>query len=436
MSLISIPFGKKEIQIDIPPKNLIGVLEPNYIEAIRNPLEEVARAIKHPINSKPLAEIAKGKKRVVIVVNDITRPTADHLLLPPMLNELQKSGVKLEDITILIATGLHRPNTEAELNEKLGKEIVSNFKIVNHVGNEKSGLTYIGKTSFGCPVWVNTLVAEGDLVISTGIIEPHFFAGFSGGRKSIAIGVAGEETIKFQHRPEVFDHPKTQLGNLEGNIFHQNAMEIAKIAGLDFILNLVLNHEGEIAGVVAGDFEEAFQQGAKIAREIYQVEIEEQADIVIAGVGYPKSTNLYQGTRGASCIAFSQYPVVKKGGIIITPIPAEEGPGEGIGEQRFYELMKNAQDLDSLINDIREIGYPAGGQRAYLLALTLKYAELVITNTKETEAVENMFMKNMASLEDAIRYGLQRFGDDAKIMVLPHSVQVMTVKKKKVNEAI
>ncbi|MDA8227677.1 MAG: nickel-dependent lactate racemase [Desulfitobacterium hafniense] len=426
--MIKIPFDKQEIEINIDQKNLIGILEPKIKEAIPNPHDKIRQMLKHPINRKPLSEDVRGKTKVCIVVTDITRPCPDDMLLPLIVQELEDSGIKKENIIILVGTGLHRPNTDEELMTKLGKDIFSKIKVVNHTASDMSNLLYLGNTSLGCPIWVNRLVVEADFVISTGIIEPHFFAGFSGGRKGLAIGAAGEETIKFQHSPRVFDHPKTLIGNLEGNIFHQNAMEIAKTAGLDFIVNVVLNHNGEICGVVAGDIVSAFLQGVEIAREIYQVEIEEQADIAIAGVGYPKSTNLYQGTRGASCIAFSQYPVVKKGGIVITPIPAEEGPGKGLGEQRFYEIMKKAESLDSLINNIRVEGYPAGGQRAYLLALTLKHAELVITNTKAPDAVENMFMKYMASLEEALKYGLERFGNDAKVVVLPHSVQVMTVK--------
>ncbi|MBZ4654870.1 MAG: hypothetical protein JG781_2227 [Peptococcaceae bacterium] len=429
--MIKIPFDKQEIEINIDEKNLIGILEPKIKAAIPNPQEKIRELLRQPINSKPLSEAVKGKTRVCIVVTDITRPCPDDTLLPPIVEQLEKGGIKKENITILVATGLHRANTDEELMTKLGKDIVSQIKVVNHIASDKENLINLGTTSLGCPIWVNKLVVEADFTISTGIIEPHFFAGFSGGRKGIAIGVAGEETIKFQHRPNVFDHPQTQLGNLEGNIFHQNSMEIAKVAGLDFIVNVVLNNKGEICAVVAGDMESAFQQGVEIARSIYEVEIEEQADIAIAGVGYPKSTNLYQGTRGASCIAFSQYPVVKKGGIVITPMPAEEGAGEGLGEQRFYELMKTAQDIDSLINDIRINGYPAGGQRAYLLALTLKHAELIVTDTKVPKIVEDMFMKYMPTLEDAIKYGLQRFGHNAKIVVLPHSVQVMTVKSGK-----
>jgi len=431
MTQIKIPFGEKEIDINIDEKNLVGILEPNIVPAITNPQKVIKETLMKPINSSPLSEAVKGKKKVLIVITDITRPCPNDILLPPIVKELENGGIKLEDITILVATGLHRPNTDEELIKMLGKDVFSKIKVVTHMASEKLNLVNLGKTSFGCPVWVNKLVSEVDYIISTGIIEPHFFAGFSGGRKGIAIGVAGEETIKFQHHPTVFDHPKTQLGNLEGNIFHQNAMEIAKMANLDFIVNIVLNHEGKIARVVAGDIERAFEEGVKIAKKIYQVEIEEQADIAIAGVGYPKSTNLYQGTRGASCIAFSQYPAVRKGGIVITPVPTEEGPGEGLGEQRFYEIMKSSQDRDSLINEIKFKGYPAGGQRAYLLALTLKHAELIITNSKTPDAVENMFMKNMASLEDALRYGIKRFGDTAKIVVLPHSVQVMTVEKDK-----
>jgi len=428
MAVLSIPFHKNEITVDIPDKNLLGVLEPKPVRPLSDPLTVIKQALKSPINSKPLIELAKGKKRVTIVVTDITRPCPDSLLLPPVIEELQNAGVKTENITILVATGLHRPNTEDELVEKLGSQIVENIKVVNHVGYDDSGLTYLGKTKYGCPVWVNKLVLQADLVISTGIIEPHFFAGFSGGRKSIAIGVAGEETIMFQHRPAVFDHPQTKLGNLSGNIFHENAMEIAEMAGLGFIVNAVLNDRAEIAGIVAGDFREAFYRGVEMARDIYEVEIAGQADIAIAGVGFPKDTNLYQATRGASCIAFSQFPSVKRGGLIITPAQTEEGAGEGLGEKRFYDLMSKASNIDELIDNIRANGYPAGGQRAYLLALTLKHADLIITNSKTPDIVQDMHMKAMASLQEALNYGLERFGEDAKVVVLPHSIQVMTVK--------
>jgi len=426
---IKVPFGRNEINVNINSKNFMGILEPNYKNPFLNPQEKIKEILVNPVSGLPIAKAVQGKTKVCIVVTDITRPCPDDILLPLIIDELKKGGVQTENITVLVATGLHRANTKEELLVKLGENICKSIKIVNHVASDSSSLVYLGETSFGCPIWVNKMVVEADFTINTGIIEPHFFAGFSGGRKGVAIGVAGEKTIKFQHSPSVFDHPNTLLGNLDRNIFHQNAMEIARIAGLNYIVNVVLNHEEKICGVVAGEMEAAYLQGVSIARDMFQVEITEQADIAIAGVGYPKSTNLYQGTRGASCIAFSQYPAVRKGGIIITPLPAEEGAGEGLGEQRFYEIMKQAKDLDSLISDIRINGYPAGGQRAYLLALTLKHAELIITNTQAAEAVDNMFMKYRKNLESALKYGMERFGDNAKIVFIPHSIQVMTVEK-------
>lgn len=428
MPIIKIPLNKREIKVEIPEENFLGVLEPNPIQGLNNPMEKIRESLIYPTNSKPLAELAKGKKQVVIVITDITRPTPDHLLVPAILTELEKAKVKPECITILIATGLHRPNNKEELIERLGKYVVENYKIVNHVGT-KNDLVYLGKTSYNCPVWINSIAANADLLISTGIIEPHFYAGFSGGRKNIAIGVAGEETIMLQHRPQVFDHPNTQIGNIEENIFHANAMEIAEMAGLDFILNVVLNDKGEIAGVVAGDFKEAFYQGVEIAKKVYQVEIDEQADIAIAGIGFPKDANLYQATRGASCIAFSKYPAVKKGGLIIIPAETEEGVGQGLGEQRFYNIMKSAKNYEEIISNIRLNGYPAGGQRAYLMALTLRHAEVCITNSKTPEAVEDMHMKAMNNVNNALEYGLKCYGKHAKIIVLPHSLQVVTSKK-------
>ena len=429
MANVKIPFNKKYMEIEIPQKNFGGVLEPNLIQGLANPLQKIRELLKCPTNSKPLAELARGKKQVVIVITDITRPTPDNLLVPAILKELETAQVKRECITILVATGLHRPNNGAELIERLGQDVVENYKIFNHRGTAKNQQVYLGKTSYDCPVWLNSLAAHADLLLSTGVIEPHFYAGYSGGRKNIAIGVAGEETILFQHRPQVFNHPYTQIGNLEKNIFHENAMEIAEMSGLDFIVNVVLNERGETAGVVAGDFKEAFYQGVGIAKKIYQVEIEEQADIAIAGIGFPKDTNLYQATRGASCIAFSKYPAVKKGGLIIIPAETEEGAGQGLGEERFYKIMKSAGNYEEVISDIQLKGYPAGGQRAYLLALTLQHAEICVTNSKTPQVVEEMHMKAMSNVSDALAYGLNRYGKQAKVVVLPHSLQVVTSKK-------
>ena len=431
MAIVKIPLNKREIELAIPDANLLGVLEPQVIQILDNPAKAIRDVLVNPTNSKPLIELARGKKRVVIVITDITRPTPDHLLVPAILTELEKAKVKPEHIKILIATGLHRPNTKNELIERLNKDIVERYKIINHVGNEKSEQLFLGKTSFGCPVWINRIAANADLLISTGVIEPHFYAGFSGGRKSIAIGVAGEETIMFQHRPEVFDHPNTQIGNICENIFHENAMEIAEMAGLGFILNAILNDKGEIAGVVAGCFKEAYYQGIEIAKKVYQVEIEEQADIAIAGIGFPKDANLYQATRGASCIAFSNYPAVKKGGLIITPAETEEGAGRGLGEQRFYHIMQSAENIENIILDIQQNGYLAGGQRAYLMALTLRHAKVCITDSKTPEIVEKMHMKAMNNVSDALEYGLNHYGKNAKIIVLPHSLQVVTSKRGK-----
>lgn len=426
MTMVKVPFGKTELEISIPEENLSGIYDPRPVPGLVDPLAEIKNAVNWPINSKPLNELSRGKKNALIVITDITRPSPDHLMLPVIIGELERGGIKAQDIIILVATGLHRPNTEEELSEKLGQEIVKGIKIVNHVAHDESQLIFFGNTGFGCPVWLNKLVVEADLVISTGIIEPHFFAGFSGGRKSIAIGVAGEETIKFQHQPRVFDHANTKLGNLDGNIFHENAMEIAKMARLVFIVNAVLNTDGEIAGIVAGDFKEAYYAGAKLAREIYEIQIEEQADILIAGVGFPKDMNLYQATRGASAAVFSPLPAVKKGGLIISPALTEEGAGEGIGEKRFYEIMKQANNIDDLVKEIRKRGYSGGGQRAYLLALTLQHADVLITGSKKPQVVRDMHMMALPEIDYAIGYAMERFGKDAKFAVSPHSIYAIT----------
>lgn len=404
----------------------MGVYEPNSLPAVDNGQEAVKKAVCWPVGGKSLCELALDKKKVVIVVTDISRPTPDDVIVPVVIGELKRAGVRAEDITILVATGMHRANTQEELVQKLGLDIANSIRIVNHAATDKSQLQFMGKTSFGCPVWINSCVAKADLVISTGIIEPHYFAGFSGGRKGIAIGVAGEETIRFQHQPGIFDHPNTRFGNLDGNIFHANAMEIAAMAGLSFIINAVLRDDGRIAGIAAGAPREAYYRGVELAKAIYEVRIAEQADVVVAGVGYPKDTNLYQATRGASSIAFSPFPAVRQGGLVITPALTAEGAGKGVGEQRFYEIMKEAPDINQLVSTVRARGYPAGGQRAYLLALTLGYADLIIAGSVTPKVVEDMHMSARPTMDAALKYAFERFGDKVKVIVLPHSIQLIT----------
>ena len=235
--LVRIRYGKSEIEVDVPAQNLFGILQMKNALPIENPLKDIEEKLENPIKSKRLSEIAKGKNSACIVISDITRPVPNKLILPPILAVLEKQGIDREKIVILIATGIHRPNQGDELIELLGEEIARRYKIVNHFSQRPETHSYLGKTSNGTPVYLDKTYLEADLKILTGLIEPHLMAGYSGGRKAICPGISSIETMKVMHGPVILEDPKAHPGILEGNPFHQEATEIAQMAGVDFIVN-------------------------------------------------------------------------------------------------------------------------------------------------------------------------------------------------------
>lgn len=425
---LQIPYGQTYLEVDIPECNLYGVVHPHIPEPLANFSEELASALHQPIGCRSLVEEIRGKKKVCIVITDITRPNCYQSMLPVLINTLEKGGIQKKNITILVATGLHRPNTKDELTQMLGEQIVSEISIINHRADKKEDLVYLDKTSQGCPVWVNRKLLESDYVICTGVIEPHFWAGFSGGRKAIGIGCSGDETIRFLHSPKLFQHSSVRMGNIEGNVFHLILDEIADKAGAHFLLNFIMNENKQVCAFVCGERQAAFEAGVKLAEKVYQVELKSQADIVIAGVGYPKSSNLYQGTRGASCAALSPFPAVRKGGMVITPLPAEEGAGRGVGEERFRNLFSKIESAEHFVESCLKNGYPAGAQRAFLLALTMCHCQVVVTNLNAPAAAQELHLTVIPTLQAAVEYGLQIYGEDSKILVVPDGARFFSVR--------
>lgn len=426
---VQVPYGKRSLSFEIPDKNFLGVLRGKTPSPIPNLPEAIRSVLRHPVGCRPLAEEVRGKKNICIVVTDITRPNCYPQLLPILLEELAAGGILPTQITILVATGLHRPNTTSELEQMFGAELVSRVKMVNHRADCKEELSYLGQTSQGCPIWVNRELTKADYVICTGVLEPHFWAGFSGGRKVIGIGCAGDETIRFLHSPQIFEQETVRMGSIEKNYFHEVLTEIALQAGARFMINFILNEEKQVCFMIGGEIQKAFEHGVELAQQVYQVEIAQQAEIAVAGVGYPKSTNLYQGTRGASCIAFSPYPAVKKGGMVITPLPAEEGAGKGVGEERFRALLAEAESIPGFIQHCLSHGYPAGAQRAFLLALTMRYCEVVVVGTVDPRVAEELKLTVSPTLESALEYGYQKYGPEAKVFVIPDGARLFSVSR-------
>jgi nickel-dependent lactate racemase len=398
------------------------------------PLADVASAVQkaldHPAGSLPLREIARPGQRACIVFTDITRASPDHLLVPALLKELEKAGVRDEDITLLCGIGMHRASTGEEKITKLCREVVSRYRVIDSEPQNPAALVDLGVTPGGVPVLVHRAAVEADILIATGIVEPHQYAGYSGGRKTLAVGAAGEALIAYTHGPAFVDHPGTRLGQIEGNPFHEAVSEAARRAGLRFIINVVLDDDKRILRVAAGDPEAAFQELVEFARSVYEVPITKQYDIAIGGVGYPKDANLYQASRAPSYLYFAPVPVVRRGGFFIIPARCEEGAGAGIGEQRFLAAMRDAPDIPFILDDARKNGYPAGQQRAFVMAKVLEETQVVIVGSEFPDLIRDCKMIPAATMEEALGLASANLGPACDVLIVPHALLTLPVLKK------
>ena len=420
--LYVVPYGESEISFALPPGMRGTVIESRKVSPIADVEAAIAEALARPANSPPLRELAKPGDTVCIVFTDITRASPDHLLVPALLRELKTADVRDEDITLLCGIGMHRPSTPEEKVAKLGAEVVARYRVIDNEPQNPDALVDLGTTESGIPLSVHRAAYEADLLIATGIVEPHQYAGYSGGRKTVAVGVAGEAMIAYTHGPQMVDHPGTRLGRIEGNPFHEAISEAARRAGLCFILNVVLDDQERVVTVRAGDPEAAFLELVAFARELYEVSVPQQYDVVIGGVGFPKDANLYQASRAASYLFFAPTPVVKPGGFLIIPARCQEGAGEGVGEQRFFETMRDAKAMPSLLEELRRTGYPPGAQRAFVMAKVLEQARVIIVGAECPEIVREAKMIPATTMDEALALAARELGNDLDVLIVPHAL--------------
>ncbi len=396
-------------------------------EPLKDVREAIREALRNPIGCKPLQELASQGKRACIVFTDITRSCPDHLLVPTILAELQKAGVRDEDITLLCATGMHRVSTREEKVSKLGAEIVKRFRVIDNEPQNPQALVDLGFIFEGVSASMNRAVIDADLVIATGIVEPHQYAGYSGGCKTVAIGAAGEDFIAYTHGPAFIDHPRTRLGRIEGNPFQKAVCEVARLAGLTFIVNVVMDDNKRVVCVEAGEPTQAFKKLVAFAQSIYDVPIDHQYDIAIGGVGYPKDINLYQASRAASYLFFAPTAVVRKDGIMIIPARCEEGAGTGIGEQRYLAAMRDAPNIQFILDDARRNGYPPGQQRAFVMAKVLEQTHVIIVGSECPELVTACKMIPAATIKDALAIAESELGKSLDALIVPHALQTLPI---------
>ena len=424
MKKVFFPYGKEKMSFEFGDE-LVGVLTSGIEEykPLCDERELVKKAMENPIGSAPLYELAKGKDKVVIIASDHTRPVPSKIIMPLMLQEIREGNPEA-DITILISTGCHRGTTEEELVNKFGREIVENEKIYIHDCDERDMLVCIGKLPSGGDCEVNKLAIEADLLVSEGFIEPHFFAGFSGGRKSVLPGVASRATVLANHCSEFIADPKSRTGVLEGNPIHKDMLWAAKQAKLVYIVNVVLDAEKKIIYAVAGDLEKAHKQGTDFLSSLCGVEPIEADIAITTNGGYPLDQNVYQAVKGMTAAEAT----VKDGGVIIMLAKSNDG----IGGDEFYKQLSQpdlSKTMQMFLSRDRSQTAPDQWQTQILLRILLSHTVIYVSEMPD-EVIAKMNMIPAHSIGEAISRAKEIIGkEEAKIVAIPDGIGVMVVKK-------
>lgn len=417
---VEMRYGTGTLPIEIPDKNVAGVLEISESVPLSDEDGAVRGAIARPIASPPLAELAKGRESACIVISDVTRPVPNKVILPPVLATLERAGIRREKITILIATGIHRPNEGDELEEMVGRDIIDTYRIVNHFSQRPEHHTYLGKTQNGTPVHIDKTYLASDLKITTGLIEPHLMAGYSGGRKAICPGVASVETMKVMHGPELMEHPKSAVGILEGNPFHIEATKIALMAGVDFNLNVAIDKHRQITGVFAGDMVESHRVGAEFVEKQAKVTLPAPADaVVVSSAGYPLDTTFYQAIKGL----LTAVEIVRQGGSILLVAACSEG----IGSKPFTDLIFKTDDLTAFVQGLyNPANFVIDQWQLEELAKVARKADIYFyTDGIPYHQRAKLFVHPLKSAQAGIAELLTRYGDDVQIAVIPEGPYVL-----------
>jgi lactate racemase len=417
---ITMEYGKTGLEVELPKDRIVGPLAIKQVLPLENPEGVLEEALRNPIGARPLAELAHGKKSACIVICDITRPVPNQFILTPILRILEENGILSNGITILIATGLHRPNEGEELVELVGTEIAQNYRCINNHGKILEEHTYLGTTDNGVPVWIDSNYITAELKITIGLIEPHFMAGYSGGRKLICPGICALETIKVWHSPRFLESPMADNGIVAGNPVHEENTKVALMAGCDFIVNVCIDGKRRITHLVAGDMIQAWESGVAWIENVVRVGVPERFDVVLtSGAGYPLDTTFYQAVKGM-CGAL---PIVKKGGTIILTA----GMTEGIGSPEFQEIIKDHPDIGIFMQKIIGSDYFVMDQwQLEELAKVLAHCKVkIVTQGLSEEVLKQCYAIPASSVEQAVADSLAEYGPTAKIAVIPKGPYVL-----------
>lgn len=419
---LRIPYNKIQMNIEIPDANFQGVLESHPADSVMEGTEQeiVERALDNAIGSPSLEELAKDKKNVVIISSDHTRPVPSHVTMPILLRRLREANPEI-DITILIATGFHRATTHEELVQKYGEKIVNEEKIVVHDSQDDAAMADLGKLPSGGALKINKLAVEADLLIAEGFIESHFFAGFSGGRKSVLPGIASATTVMANHCSEFIASPYARTGILKNNPIHKDMLYAAQQAGLAFILNVVINAEKKVIAAFAGDSEKAHVTGCEYVLKMAEVKAQPADIVVTTNGGYPLDQNIYQSVKGMTAAEAN----CKEDGVIIMVSACNDGHGG----QSFYENLRDAESPRALLERIAKVPrnetIPDQWEMQILARILDKFTVIMVTDMCSPEMIKEMHMEHAYTFEEALQRAFELKGKDAGVAVIPDGVSVI-----------
>ena len=415
---VRVDYGREGLQVEVPDS--AHVLEMAGTPGLDRVEERLDEALGAPLGSRPLAELAAGRASACVVISDITRPVPNAVILPPLLRTLEAAGIDRGAITILVGTGLHRPNEGDELVRLVGEEIAVSYRIVNHRARERDTLVHLGETSCGAPIWVDRVYVEADLRIATSLIEPHLMAGYSGGRKAICPGIVGVDTMRVLHGPELMAHPRSAEGIIDGNPFHAQSLEVAGKAGVHFTLNVSMNDRRQITGIFCGDLEQAHAAGVAFVEEKAAAYLEEPADVVITcSAGFPLDLTFYQAVKGLTAVL----PIVKEGGTILIAARC----AEGVGSPDFTELLLGTRSAEEFLQRLQDPDFFVIDQwQLQELCKVLARARVGLYSEGVARYRDQLLVEQVDSMESGLADAVARCGDQATVAVVPHGPYVLT----------
>jgi nickel-dependent lactate racemase len=416
---IQLAYGREDLDIDLPDDLDVDVLEPKYVEALPDDSAAIEDALLSPIDSRPLRELVKRSDTIGIVINDITRPMPYKIILPVLLQQLD--NIPDERILLFNATGTHRPNTNAELTEMLGEDIFRKYQIIQNDSGDRLSHKFVGTTKDGNEIRLHKSYLDCDIRILTGFIEPHFFAGFSGGGKAVMPGLASLETILTNHSVKNMDHPKANWGVTYGNPIWEEIQQAASLVPPSFLLNLALNKDRQVTSVFAGDFHKAYERGCDYVWKNAMVTVDKSYDIVVtSNSGYPLDLNLYQAVKGMSAAE----RLVTEGGSIVVVADCWDGIP---ANSEYGRLLYEADSPDSLLRTIHQDNFATQDMwQAQVHALICQRTDVYLySHNLSDEQIKRAFLKPCSKVEDTIEELLHKYGRDACICVLPDGPQTI-----------